>query len=436
MRSTHTILRSAGTSAVALFLIAGAAFATSTVVGSGRSPEAQPVSIDSESASPTDELETEDPTDELETEEATEEATDELETEDPSDELETEEPTASAEDEDEDATAEPTGTPEEEEASFDDHGGADDVDDDGSDDRSGSNSGSDHDATDDGDHSGSGSDDGATHDADDDHSGSGHDGDDDHSGSGSDDDDHSAALRRQWPRWRRRLRRVRRLTGRSIHPVPGPVTALPTWDWPDPRSWSRAPCRVPVADHPIKAVVRGMLATDRTWDAKRDADARPDDRRLVDTVLGGDRDAFRRSSSGRGLGRLGVCSRPRRPVRGRGRRPGGVRDRLPLPRDVARGGLAGRLDLADRRPPRRPAGRTAPPGGLARSDSLPMPMHPATSGSGRREPARTRSTRPRARCGRSATRSCAPRSPRWMSRIARSSRSGSSASAHSTRSPR
>ena len=33
MKSTHRIVRSAGTSVVALFLIAGAAFATSTFVG-------------------------------------------------------------------------------------------------------------------------------------------------------------------------------------------------------------------------------------------------------------------------------------------------------------------------------------------------------------------------------------------------------------------
>src|SRR5690242_20514370 len=119
MRSTHTIVRSAGTSAVALFLIAGAALATSNAVGNRPDASAQPVSVDSASTEPTDELETEEPTDEVETAE-------------PTDELETEEPTASAEDENEnedddateDATASPTESPEHEEASFDDHGGA------------------------------------------------------------------------------------------------------------------------------------------------------------------------------------------------------------------------------------------------------------------------------------------------------------------------
>src|SRR5690349_392464 len=118
MRSAHTIMRSAGTSAVALFLVAGAALATSSVVGT-RPPAADPVNAASASVDPTDTLETADPSADLETEE-------------PTDALETEGPTASAEDENEveDATDGPSATPEHEDATFDDHGGARDIEDD------------------------------------------------------------------------------------------------------------------------------------------------------------------------------------------------------------------------------------------------------------------------------------------------------------------
>ena len=132
MQSRNSILRAAGTSAIAVFLVAAASFATSAVVGARPAADAQPVSFNSDSADPSDELETEDPSDELETE-------------------------------DEDAGA--TGTPEHEDASFDDHGGASDMEDDQGedeqgedeqDDRSGTDSGSDHEDSDD-DHSGSSS---------------------------------------------------------------------------------------------------------------------------------------------------------------------------------------------------------------------------------------------------------------------------------------
>ena len=140
MQSRTSILRATGTSVVALLLVAGAALATSTVVGQRPSSEAQPVSIEGASAEPTDDLETE-------------------------------EPTASLAEDGDDAspTAEATSSPDREDASPDDHG---------DDDRSGSNSGSSLDDGDD-DHSGSGSSGSGSSD-----SGSGHDGEDDHSGSG------------------------------------------------------------------------------------------------------------------------------------------------------------------------------------------------------------------------------------------------------------
>ena len=72
MQSRYSILRAAGTSAVALFLVAGAVLATSAVVGTRPVPDAQPVSFDGGSAARSDELEAEDPSDEAETEDPSE----------------------------------------------------------------------------------------------------------------------------------------------------------------------------------------------------------------------------------------------------------------------------------------------------------------------------------------------------------------------------
>ena len=54
---------------------------------------------------------------------------------------------------------------------------------------------------------------------------------------------------------------------------------------------------------------RGMLATDRTWDAERAARPAPDDRALVDAVLDGDRDAFRRIVDREGPSIVAACAR-------------------------------------------------------------------------------------------------------------------------------
>ena len=52
-----------------------------------------------------------------------------------------------------------------------------------------------------------------------------------------------------------------------------------------------------------------MLATDRAWDAERHAPAAPDDRALVEVVLGGDRDAFRQVVDREGPSVVSACAR-------------------------------------------------------------------------------------------------------------------------------
>src|SRR5690349_17426471 len=52
-----------------------------------------------------------------------------------------------------------------------------------------------------------------------------------------------------------------------------------------------------------------MLATDRTWDAERDAPAAPDDRALVEAVLDGDRNALRRIVDREGPSVVSTCAR-------------------------------------------------------------------------------------------------------------------------------
>lgn len=110
MDSKRKLIRSAGTSVVALFLIAGAAFATSAFVGSARQVDSAPAGASSsESPEASDELGTEDAT-------GAPEATDELETEEPSETPEV----------GEDATGAPEATGElETEDATDDHGGDD-----------------------------------------------------------------------------------------------------------------------------------------------------------------------------------------------------------------------------------------------------------------------------------------------------------------------
>ena len=131
MQPKYKLLRTASTAAVAVFLVAGAALATTSFVRSGRSADAEPAGNTTElTTSATDELETEEATGttELETEEATE-------TSEPD---ETEEASATASDaQDEDATDD------HEDASFDDHGGNGEVNDDHGGDQDGDHQGED-----------------------------------------------------------------------------------------------------------------------------------------------------------------------------------------------------------------------------------------------------------------------------------------------------
>ena len=289
MQSRTSIIRAAGTSVVALFLVAGAALATSSVVGQGPSSDAQPVSIESASAEPTDEVETEEPTEDATDDLETEEPTDGLETAAPTDELETEEPTSSAEDEDEDddasPTAEATSSPEHEDASPDDTGG---------DDRSGSNSGS------------------------------GHDDADDNSGA-----DRRAAFFGGAVRSGAIIRGAARQAAAQVAAMTtaaaAVTTARTTDNRPDPpdvrdrRSAVEIPPgpaimspgpvtgsgrRVPVAPTPP-----GERATEQTVDTEHRNEALADDRRLVDDVLGGDREAFRLLVDREGPALVAACTR-------------------------------------------------------------------------------------------------------------------------------
>ena len=91
-----------------------------------------------------------------------------------------------------------------------------------------------------------------------------------------------------------------------------------------------------------------------------------DDAEVVRSVLDGDRDAFRilvDRESARGGPRL--LPRPRRPVRGRRCRPGSIRDRVPLARDVALRRPVRCLADAHRGSPRRPPARSPARGLLA-----------------------------------------------------------------------
>lgn len=101
MKTTHRMIRSIGTSLVALFLIAGASFATTTFVGGARHTDTVPAAQNQEDAS--DALETEDPSETADDETAEPAETAEVETEDPSE-------TADAQGEDPSAGAKATKT--------------------------------------------------------------------------------------------------------------------------------------------------------------------------------------------------------------------------------------------------------------------------------------------------------------------------------------
>ena len=123
---------------------------------------------------------------------------------------------------------------------------------------------------------------------------------------------------------------------------------------------------------------------------------------------------------------------PRRPCRGRGRRPGGVRDRLPVARL-----------LAGRRRRSAPGCRGSPSGSPSGGPRSASRSHGSTRSTasradGRRAPAAPAATGPippHPPALRARRRSCAPRSPRSTSRTARSSRCASSPSGRWPRSP-
>ena len=138
--------------------------------------------------------------------------------------------------------------------------------------------------------------------------------------------------------------------------------------------------------------------------------------------------------------RPSVPSGPGRPRRGRGRRAGGIRDRVPLPCDLAGRRAARRVAHADRRADRPSAGRPAPYGDLARSHiSRLRPTRrrapPIVLPSVTRWPQHRSRTRRSCRSAPSGRPRSGPPSRRSPNRTERSWRCGSSARRRSRRSP-